>query len=152
VVLKSQAYGLVMSTKHPLATGEIDLAAFAQANHVVIASDSGGSAVEQALRRAGIVVEPRVASNHIAALPPLIAASSDLVATMPDTIAEGWAKTWPLVVRELPFDMPAIDVSLYRRSTLQHTAALDWLFDTVAHAIRGSSGRFQVIHGDALTP
>ena len=152
VVLKTQGYGLVMSTKHPLATGTIDLDAYARANHVVVASDSGGSAVDQAHRRAGIWIEPRVASNHIAALPPLIAASDDLVATMPDTIAEGWAQTWPLVVRPLPFEMPAIDVSLYRRSTTQHAAALDWLFETVARAIRGSSGRFQVIHGDALAP
>lgn len=149
VVLKSQGYGVVMSTKHPLATGKLGLEAYANANHVVVASDSGASAIDQALHRAGIAIEPRIASNHFAALPPLIAASTDLVATMPDTIAEGWAQTWPLVVRALPFDMPAIDVSLYRRSTTQHTAALDWLFAAVAHAIRGSSGRFQVIHGDA---
>ncbi|MFG6403029.1 LysR family transcriptional regulator [Microbacterium sp. P04] len=152
VVLKSQGYGVVMSSQHPLASGVLDLDAYAAANHVVVASDSGAPAVDLALRRAGIAIEPRVASNHLAALPPLIAASSDLVATMPDTIAEGWAKTWPLVVRELPFEMPTVDVCLYRRSTTQHTAALDWLFETVARAIRGSSGRFQVIHGDALAP
>ncbi|MFG6444791.1 LysR family transcriptional regulator [Microbacterium sp. P06] len=150
VVLKSQAYGVVMSPKHPLASGTLDLEAYADAGHVVVASDSGASAVDRALHRAGIAIEPKIASNHYAALPPLIAASDDLIATMPDTIAEGWTKTWPLVVRPLPFEMPAIDISLYRRSTTQHTAALDWLFATVAHAIRGSSGRFQVIHGDAL--
>jgi DNA-binding transcriptional LysR family regulator len=149
VVLKSQAYGVAMSSKHPLASGRLDLDAYARAAHVVVASDSGSAAVSDALHRAGVAIEPRIASNHFAALPPLLAASTDLIATMPDTIAEGWARTWPLVVRPLPFEMPAIDVSLYRRSTTQHTAALDWLFATVAHAIRGSSGRFQVIHGDA---
>ncbi|QEW01153.1 LysR family transcriptional regulator [Microbacterium caowuchunii] len=152
VVLKTQGYGVVMSARHPLADGPLELAAYASAAHVVVASDSGAPAVGQALRNAGVTIEPRVAANHFAALPPLLAGSRDLIATMPDTIAEGWARTWPLVVRPLPFEMPAIDVSLYRRSTTQHTAALDWLFGTVAHAIRGSSGRFQVIHGDATGP
>jgi DNA-binding transcriptional LysR family regulator len=150
VVLKTQRYGAVMSAQHPLAAAPLDLDAYANAAHVVVASDSGAHAVDAALRRAGVAIEPRVASNHFAALPPLLTASRELIATMPDTIAEGWANTWPLVVRPLPFDMPAIDVSLYRRATTQHTAALDWLFDTVASAIRGSSGRFQVIHGDAF--
>jgi DNA-binding transcriptional LysR family regulator len=149
VVLKTQRYGAVMSSTHPLATGEWNLETYATVGHIVVASDSGASAVEQALRRAGVTIEPRIAAHHFAALPPLLAASDDLIATMPDTIAEGWARTWPLVVRPLPFEMPGLDVSLYRRSTTQHTAALDWLFDTVANAIRGSSGRFQVIHGDA---
>ncbi|WP_159500496.1 LysR family transcriptional regulator [Microbacterium sp. 18062] len=149
VVLKTQGYGVVMAATHPLATGPLTLEGYAAAGHVVVASDSGAHAIEQAQRRAGIAIEPRIASNHVAAMPPLLSASRDLIATMPDTIAEGWARTWPLVVRALPFDMPAIDVSLYRRATTQHTAALDWLFETVARAIRGSSGQFQVIHGDA---
>jgi DNA-binding transcriptional LysR family regulator len=151
-VLKTQGYGVVMAETHPLAGATLSLDAYATAGHVVVASDSGSAAVDRALRQAGVTIEPRIASNHFAALPPLLAASDDLIATMPDTIAEGWTHTWPLVVHPLPFDMPPIDVCLYRRSTTQHTAALDWLFDTVTRAIRGSSGRFQVIHGDALRP
>lgn len=149
VVLKSQRYGVVMGAPHPLAEGELTLEAYARAGHVVVASDSGASVLAQAQRRAGLAIEPRVAANHVAALPPLLAGSRDLVATMPDTIAEGWARTWPLVVRPLPFEMPPVDVALYRRSTTQHAAALDWLFETVTGAIRGSSGRFESISGDA---
>ncbi|MBZ4488389.1 LysR family transcriptional regulator [Microbacterium sp. cx-55] len=149
VILKTQGYGVVMSSRHPLSHSPLDLEAYATAGHIVVASDSGAPAVEHALRLAGVTIEPRIAAHHFAALPPLLAASHDLIATMPDTIAEGWAQTWPLVVRPLPFEMAPLDVSLYRRSTTAHTAALDWLFETVARAIRGSSGRFQVIHGDA---
>lgn len=149
VGLKTQGYGAVMSRRHPLAEGEITLADYAAAAHAVVASDSGAPALDAARRRAGIEIEPRVALQQFASLPPLLAGDRALVATMPDTIAEGWAHTWPLVVRPLPFEMPPVEVRLYRRSTTQHAAALDWLFDTVARAVRGSSGRFQVIHGDA---
>ncbi len=148
VLLKTQAYGLVMAARHPLADVGFDLDDYAAAAHAVVAGDSGGPALDMTLRRLGVEIEPRIALRQFASLPPLLAGDRELVATMPDTIAEGWARTWPLVVRPLPFEMPPVEVRLYRRSTTQHAAALDWLFETVARAIRGSSGRFQVIHGD----
>ncbi|WP_179491528.1 LysR family transcriptional regulator [Microbacterium immunditiarum] len=148
--LKSQPYAVVMSASHPLAEGTLDLDAYVSAAHATVSGDSGAPMLAAAERRAGIVVEPEVALRHITALPPVLAASRDLIATAPDTIAQGWASTWPLVVRPLPFEMPPVGVFLYRRSTTQHTAALDWLYDTVARAVAGSSGQFFVIHGDAF--
>ncbi|MBU4466344.1 MAG: LysR family transcriptional regulator [Actinobacteria bacterium] len=150
VPLKSQAYGAAMSAQHPLAVGDLDLDAYLAAAHVSVASDSGAAMLESAQRRAGAIVSPQVAVRHFATLPPLLAASRELIATVPDTIAAGWATTWPLVVRPLPFAMPPVELCLYRRATTQQTAALDWLFATVSQAVRGSSGQFFVIHGDAL--
>jgi DNA-binding transcriptional LysR family regulator len=149
VLLKSQAYGVVLSTRHPLAGTGMSLAEYAAAAHVVVTGDSGTPAVTEALRAQGVELEARVALNQFASLPALLTSGHDLVATMPDTIAEGWAHTWPLAVEPLPFEMSPVQVRLYRRSTTQHAAALDWLFDVVARAVRGSSGQFQVIHGDA---
>ncbi|WP_460773137.1 LysR substrate-binding domain-containing protein [Microbacterium sp. GXF7504] len=149
VLLKSQAYGVVMSRRHPLAGTGMTLEDYAAAAHAVVTGDSGAPVLQQALRAHGVEPEARVALNQFASLPPMLTAGHDLIATMPDTIAEGWARTWPLVVEPLPFEMPPVRVRLYRRSTTQHAAALEWLFRTVARAVRGSSGRFQVIHGDA---
>lgn len=148
-VIKSQGYGVAMAASHPLAEGALTLERYLAADHVVVASDSGGAIVEAALRRLGAQIEPAVAINHFAALPPVLAGKQRLVATVPDTIAQGWSSHWPLAVRPLPFEMPPVDVRLYRRATTQHAAALAWLFDTVARAIRGSSGQFAVIHADA---
>lgn len=147
-VLKSQGYAVVMSESNPLAQHPLDIDAYAAAEHVTAAGDSGAPLLAMAQRRAGLAIEPAVALRHVTTLPAVLAASRDLIASVPDTIAEGWAATWPLAVRPLPFDMPPVEVSLYRRSTTQHTAALDWLYATVAYAIEGSSGRFFVIHGD----
>lgn len=148
-VLKTQGYGVAMSAAHPLADAPLTRADYAAASHVAVASDSGAPALAQARRAQGIEIDARVAVNHLASLPPLLARSRDLVATLPDTIALGWTQTWPLVVRPLPFEMAPVEIALYRRSSSQHPAALDWLFETVARAIRGSSGRFEVIHGEA---
>lgn len=149
VLLKSQSYGVVLSRRHPLAGTGMSLEEYAAAAHAVVTGDSGAPAVTLALRAQGVEIEPRVALNQFASLPPLLTAGHDLVATMPDSVAEGWTHSWPLVVEPLPFEMAPVQVRLYRRSTTQHAAALDWLFDVVARAVRGSSGRFQVIHGDA---
>ena len=95
------------------------------------------------------VLRSDVVLNHFASLPALLAASPDLIATVPDTIAIGWAQSWPLVVQPLPLEMHAVEVCLYRRTTTQQLGALDWLYDTVVRAVRGTHGEFFAIHGDA---
>lgn len=149
-VLKTQGYGVVMSERHPLAEGDLGLDDYLEATHISVAEDSGADEVSAALLRAGARIRPFVRLNHYASLPPLIARSDRFVATVPDTIALGWAKQWPLVVRPVPFALAPLEVRLYRRVTTQHAAALDWLYDAVARAIRGSKGQFFVIHGDAM--
>lgn len=150
VLLKSQAYGVAMSARHPLAGRPMSLNDYREAEHVAVGSDSGLPNIAAALDPLGGPIEPKVRVNHFTSLPPLLARDPNLIATVPDTIAVGWSTTWPVVVRPLPFDMPAVDIRLYRRSTTQQTAALDWVFDTVAQAIQGSTGHFFVIHGDSL--
>lgn len=147
-VLKTQRYGVVMSAQHPLADAPYGLDDFLGGEHITVAEDSGAREVQAALQRAGGRIVPRIRLNHYASLPPLVARSRRFVATVPDTIALGWAREWPLIVKPLPFDMAPLEVRLYRRVTTQHIEALDWLYDTVARAIHGSHGQFFVIHGD----
>ncbi len=148
VLLKTQAYGVVLSSRHALAHAELTLDDYAAAAHAVVDGDSGGPAVESALRHLGVERTVRIALRQFASLPPLLAGDRELLATMPDTVAQGWTNGWGLVVRPLPFELSPVEVRLYKRSTTQHAAALDWLFHTVAGAVRDSSGQFQVIHGD----
>jgi DNA-binding transcriptional LysR family regulator len=145
VVLKSQGYAALMSAQHPLATGALSFEDYLAAPHVAVAGDSGRLNLQAALRRRGTWIDPDVTLNRFASVPPLLATSHDLIATVPDTIGEGWATAWPLVVRPLPFEMERVDVSLYRRSSTQQTAALDWLYDTAAQALRGTHGEFAAI-------
>lgn len=149
VIVKAQPYAVAMSERNRLVGEHLDMPTYVSARHVTVESDSGRPVLEAAQRRAGIDVRPSVAVSHFATLPPVLAADPQLIASVPDMIAKGWAQTWPLRVVPLPFEMPAVELYLYRRATTQHTAALDWLFATVARAVRGSSGQFFVIHADA---
>lgn len=151
-VLKSQAYAVLMSRDHPLAAGELTLEDYIAADQVIVAGDSGLPRLESALRRAGAELRSGVALTHFASLPALLAASPDLIATVPDTIGAGWAQTWPLVLQSLPLEMQPVEVCLYRRTTTQQLGALDWLYDTVVGAVRGTQGEFFAIHGDAVLP
>lgn len=146
-VLKSQGYAILMAQQHPLAHGDVSLDAYLNATHVVVAGDSGRPNLRTALSRLGASLNEPVRVNHFASIPPLLAARPDMIATVPDTIGAGWAMSWPLVVRDLPFEMAGVDVSLYRRTTAQHSAALDWAFDTVRRTISGTHGEFFAIHG-----
>lgn len=147
-LVKSQSYGVAMSRSSRLSS-PVNLRQYSDADHVVVSSDSGHDQLETAQRRAGASVEASVTIDHWATLPTLLSMQPDLLATVPDSIAEGWAQTWPIRVEPLPFEMAPVEVYLYRRATTAHTAALDWLFTTVAGAVRASSGRFFAIHGDA---
>lgn len=147
-LLKSQSYGVAMERNAPL-PDTLSVREYSDADHVVVSSDSGHELLEAAQRRAGASFEAAVIIDHWATLPPLLSAQSGLIATVPDSIAEGWAETWPIRVVPLPFAMSPVEVHLYRRATTAHTAALDWLSATVTSAVRGSSGRFFAIRGDA---
>lgn len=148
-VLKSQGYAALMSAQHPLARADLTFSAYLSAAHVAVVGDSGRPNLQAALARRGAALDPDVSVNRFASLPPLLATSPDLVATVPDTIGEGWATAWPLVVRRLPFEMERVDVSLYRRSSTQQTAALDWLYATVSRALRGTHGEFAAIGAES---
>lgn len=149
VVLKSQQYATLMSNRHPLAITGVSLDTYLRADHVVVAGDSGRANLQVALSRLGAAVRAPASVNHFASLPPLLSARSDLIATVPDTIAAGWAGSWPLAVRELPFAVTSVDVSLLKRSTSQHAAALDWFYATVRDALFGRHGEFGAIRGSA---
>jgi len=147
--VKSQRYVVAMSSVHPLATGALTLNRYVDAHHVDVESDSGATLLRSAQRAAGLSIRPILAVQHFATLAPLLASSADVVATMPESIAEGWAPDWPIVTKELPFPMAEIELNLYRRRTAQQTAALNWFYETVAQAIEGSAGEFSIIRGSS---
>lgn len=148
VVLKSQAYAILMSQNHPLADADVSLEDYLTATHVVVAGDSGRPNLRSALSRLGARLDEPVSVNHFASIPPLLTARPDMIATVPDTIGAGWATSWPLILKTLPFEMASVDVSLFARTTAQHSTALDWVFDIVRRTISGTHGEFFAIHGD----
>lgn len=144
-IIKRQAYVVVMPAAHPLADRQLTMSRYSAASRVEVVSDSGIPLLEAAARRAGLSAEPVLRVQHFATLPQLLAGNPELIATIPEAIANGWATGLPLVIRELPFDMPPVELRLYQRRTTHHMSALSWFFATVAEAIAGSEGEFSSI-------
>lgn len=134
VTLKMEPYALLMRANHPLAEAEIDVPAYAAARHIGVLGDSGRPNVEAALDRIGGAPIPSVTVNNFSAL-PLTLVSTDLVGTVPRSVAEEWFQTWPLTIRELPFHVDPIAVRLYTRTTHRDAASLAWFRATVLDAV-----------------
>lgn len=137
VTLKLEPYMLLVARGHPLAVAgtEVDLATYLAASHVMVAGDSGRPNIAMALDRIGGAPRPRLTVNHFSALPPILVAS-DLVATVPMSVAQEWAETWPLAYACLPFHVEAASVRLYTRTTHPDAAPLVWFRRTVLEVIR----------------
>lgn len=143
--VKQERYNALVSREHDLATSELTLESYTATRHVSLTSDTGGPLVDLARRRSGFSVQPAVTIRHLATLPQLLLREPTLMATIPETIAKGWASNLPLVALELPFDMDPIEIVLYRRRTSQDIGALEWFHREVARAVAGSPGEFSAL-------
>lgn len=146
-LVKTQAYRLIMSVEHPLASDEVTTARLLQLPRVAVPSDSGSEQLESIQRGSSTYRRPAVVAQHFASIPPILRAQPDLVAIVPESIGAGWAKTWPLVVKPLPFDMASLELSVYRRSTTHDQEILDWLSQVVLRAIVALPEHFETITG-----
>lgn len=145
--IKWQSYALIMSTRNPLSQDTISVDDYRNAPRVAVAGDSGAGFVDAAQKRAGIVVNPKLTIQNFATLPHLISESTSLFAVVPASIAQGWAAKWEIAIQALPFEMPPIELNLYRRQSSDNTAALDWFYTVVGKAVAGQEGDFSAIQG-----
>ncbi|WP_300591074.1 LysR family transcriptional regulator, partial [Microbacterium sp.] len=123
--VKREEYRVVMSAHNPLAGTEMSLESYRMARRVWVEGDSSARLLAGVHARHGVIELPAVSVQHIASLPPLLARSTTLIATIPETLAVGWSRSWPLVIRDLPFALGPVELQLYRRRSPQHAGALD---------------------------
>lgn len=146
-LVKKQAYRLIMSVEHPLAEDDVTTEGLLKLPRIAVPSDSGSDQLESIQRGSAAYREPAVVAQHFASIPPILRAQPDLVAIVPESIGAGWANTWPLVVKPLPFDMAELELSVYRRSTTHDQEILDWLSQVVLRAIVALPEHFETITG-----
>ena len=137
--LKRERYVVVMAESNPLASRELNLDTYRGAAHAVVTGESGHSNIVRAVEGLGGSREPVAVMNHFAALPPMLCATN-LIATMPYSLAVWWAREWPLVLRDLPFPFDPVEVRLYMRSAHQEASSLLWFRDLVLAATEAESG------------
>lgn len=55
---------------------------------------------------------------------------------------------WPMVMKELPFRMEHLRLSVYRREEVTNNPGLEWLYRTVVKAAVGLLETFQGRHAE----
>ena len=130
--LYRDSLAVVMRRNHPLSRGALTLDRYVSAEHA-LASPRGlpGGIVDDRLaaKRRVRTVAVRTPSFGTAAR---LAATTDLLATLPASFARFAAEGLPLVVRDLPLDLPPFAVAQAYRVTRRTDAALGWLRAQIA--------------------
>lgn len=106
VPLVEDSYVLTMREGHPLARGELPLAKYAAARHMLVSprGDTHGF-IDQALAEQGLVRQIAMTITSFSSAPALLA-NTDLILAMPKRIAATFTPLYSLVTRPAPFPGP----------------------------------------------
>ena len=114
----------------------LDLDGYLARDHVV--RSLGGrtrSVVDEALARLGMSRQLKLVIPRFSAL-PMILPGTNLVATLPATLAAIYERTNGLLVCDVPFDVPLIEVSMLWHATADSDPAAAWLRDRIQRVIK----------------
>ncbi|MFT3814803.1 MAG: LysR family transcriptional regulator [Acidovorax sp.] len=121
---------------HPAFRKGLDKHAFQAAQHVSILPRAGrGSPLEIVLGSAKVRRQVQLQVPHYVTIPAIVA-STDLLGTVPLHLAQAFAGHYGLEIAEMPFEMPAIQISLIWHRQQQHAPALQWLREQITQVIQ----------------
>lgn len=122
-----QPYVTMMRKGHPLAKGEPSLERFVKAEHLLVdASESPYDRINALLARAGVGPSVRFRVPHFTAVPYMVA-SSDLVVTVPQKLAERAALPFGLEWIVPPLELPALQTNVFWHRRYNQDPGNQWL-------------------------
>ncbi|MEY4750163.1 MAG: hypothetical protein RIQ60_2377 [Pseudomonadota bacterium] len=125
--LFTQRYVCLMRAGHPLARTAFGVEQFSAAEHLgVVTSGTGHGRVDELLARSGIRRRVRLSVPHFVAIGHILA-STDLIATVPERLAERLAGVYGLVALPHPADLPEVSIAVYWHAKLHTDVGNHWL-------------------------
>jgi len=119
---------------HPLARGKVDLARFAAAMHLIVdAAQSPYDRINTLLAKAGVGAQGqgKYRVPHFTAV-PYIVATSELVVTVPQKLAESAAGPFGLAWIEPPLQLPTLQTNVFWHRRFNHDPGIQWLRGLIA--------------------
>ncbi len=138
-----QRYVALMRADHPLASASSPLstAQYRQAAHVrVVSAGTGHGRVDEALQSLGVVRQVKLTVPHYVALGQVLG-STDLLATVPQRLAERLAGPHGLVARPLTLRLPHSTIAQLWHGHLHRDPGHQWLRMAVARCFATSAGQ-----------
>jgi len=130
--LFSQRYVCLLRQGHALDKRRISLAEYSAAEHlVVVAAGTGHGQVDELLARAGVQRRVRLSVPHFVAVGHILQAT-DLVATVPEKLAQSMAQPFGLRAVPHPAALPAVAINLFWHATVNQDPANQWLRGVLA--------------------
>jgi len=134
-----QRYVVCMRSTHPLAHEKWSEDDFLNQDHVVVAaSGTGHGAVDSMMARSGVARRIRLTVPHFLAVGPILR-QSDVVATLPQTLAGILQEPYGLVSVAHPVQIPPVNINVFWHQRQHRDPAGVWLrtllFDLFAGAV-----------------
>lgn len=132
-----QPYVLALREDHPLARRKsMSLEDFRASEHViVVASGTGHGEVDRVLERKKIVRNVRLSVPHFVAVGHILQAT-DLIATVPERLAQRLVKPFGLRCLPHPVKLPEASIDLFWHARQQRDPAHQWLRRTLFELFR----------------
>lgn len=125
--LFKQNYVCILRRQHPLADQKFGLKEFLSAQHLIVASQENPYArVNQSLEKAGITASAHLRVPHFVAV-PYIVSSNDLLATVPQKLAERSAAPFGLEYFKPPIRLPSLQTNMFWHRRYNQDAGNQWL-------------------------
>lgn len=125
--LFKQRYVCMFRQGHRLDQGHISLAAFTQADHVVVVSEgTGHSKIDALLARNGVVRKVRLTVPHFVAVGHILQ-HTDMVATVPERLAQALVQPFKLTYVSHPATLPEVAITVFWHAKVHKDAANEWL-------------------------
>lgn len=121
-----QRYVCLFREGHPLGRQEFTLEDFARADHIVVQSGRGHAMINQQIERSVLERSVRLNVPHFVALPRILQAT-DLIATVPEKIAECLAPPFGLRFVPHPVELPDFQINLFWHARFHHEPGNQWL-------------------------
>lgn len=132
--LFKHAYVCIARSDHPSLQGRIHLKEYLAAPHAVVLPEGREHLVEQFLNAKQIRRHVVLELSHFMSLQTIIA-SSDLVATVPEDLADFFAAHDNIQIMPLPLKSPEVQVHQFWHQRLNKDAANSWLRGLVFEAL-----------------
>ena len=122
-----QKYVCLMRKGHALDRKRISLAEFSAAEHLLVISEgTGHGKVDEVLKRSGIERKVALTVPHFVAVGHILSAT-DLVATVPQRLADGMLGPFSLVAVPHPAQLPNVAINVFWHAKFHRAPANQWL-------------------------
>ncbi len=135
--LFTQRYVCLLRRGHPLAARRLGLKEFSAAEHVVVvAAGTGHHEVDEWLQTRGVERHVRLSVPHFVAIGHILAAS-DLIATVPERLAQRMSEPFGLLSLKHPAALPSAAIHAFWHERFHRDPANQWLRGLVFELFAG---------------